>query len=83
MKTEEAINLAGSVKELAKILNVSLAAVYQWSDTVPHRRLLELRLLKPEWFESEKAKREFEILRPRQSIKLNVKGTPGLKMAKI
>jgi hypothetical protein len=83
MKTKEAIEKAGSVKALAELLQIKQAAVYQWSEMVPHRRVLELRLLKPEWFQSEKSKREFEILKPRQSIVIGAKQKPGLKMAQI
>ncbi|GAB3188620.1 Cro/CI family transcriptional regulator [Hydrogenophaga aquatica] len=51
MKTEEAIQLAGSAATLAKILNVTPSAVTQWRDgPLPDLRLVQLYAIRPEWF---------------------------------
>ena len=44
------IQKAGSQVALAQLLNISQAAVCQWK-TVPALRLLQLKTLKPEWFD--------------------------------
>ena len=44
------IQKAGSQVALAQLLNISQAAVCQWK-TIPELRLLQLKSLKPEWFD--------------------------------
>ena len=50
MTKEQAIKLAGSQSELAKLLNISQAAVSMWKVNVPKMRVWQLLVLKPEWF---------------------------------
>lgn len=50
MKTETALNLAGSPTALAEILGISLSAVSQWGENIPQQRVWQLRVLRPEWF---------------------------------
>jgi DNA-binding transcriptional regulator YdaS (Cro superfamily) len=50
MKKEQAIKLAGSQSELAKLLNISQPAVSMWGENVPKMRVWQLLVLKPEWF---------------------------------
>jgi predicted transcriptional regulator len=50
MTKEQAIKLAGSQSELAKLLNISQAAVSMWKENVPKMRVWQLLVLKPEWF---------------------------------
>lgn len=50
MKTETAIQLAGSKAKLATMLGVSRAAVTQYKETLPFKRELRLYELHPEWF---------------------------------
>ena len=49
MSKEDAIRLAGSQAELARILGVTRGAVNQWK-AVPQGRIWQLRVLKPDWF---------------------------------
>ena len=49
MTKEQAIQSAGSVLELSKLLGISRPAIYQWK-TIPKMRLFQLQALKPEWF---------------------------------
>jgi biotin operon repressor len=49
MTKQELIQLAGSQSELARLLNISRAAVCLWK-TVPELRMRQLRDLRPEWF---------------------------------
>ena len=58
MKKETAIFLAGSANKLAKLLGINRAAVSQWGDEIPKKRLLQLRNIKPEWFDSMIVKQE-------------------------
>jgi biotin operon repressor len=44
------IKLAGSQRELGKLLGISQAAIAQWKN-VPKLRIYQLRVLRPEWFE--------------------------------
>jgi predicted transcriptional regulator len=49
MEKQELIKLAGSQRDLAKLLGISQAAVSQWKK-VPQARIWQLKLLKPSWF---------------------------------
>jgi DNA-binding transcriptional regulator YdaS (Cro superfamily) len=49
MTKEQAIKLAGSQVELARILGISKGAVCQWKE-IPRLRIYQLRELRPEWF---------------------------------
>jgi hypothetical protein len=49
MTKEQAIKLAGSQSELARIFGITRGAVNQWS-TIPQGRLWQLKGLRPEWF---------------------------------
>lgn len=44
------IQKAGNQAKLAEVLNISQAAVSQWK-SIPELRLLQLKNLKPEWFD--------------------------------
>lgn len=50
MEKTQAIRLAGSQSELAKLLGISQPAVSRWGDRIPEMRVWQLRVLKPEWF---------------------------------
>ena len=50
MDTKTAIEKAGSIQELSKLLGISRQAVYQWGEKVPDSRVWQLKVLKPEWF---------------------------------
>jgi hypothetical protein len=45
MKTEEAIILFGSVRNLAKALDLSVQAIYAWGERVPPLRVYQIREL--------------------------------------
>ena len=49
MTKEDAIKLAGSPSELARLLECSRQAVNNWVK-LPQGRLWQLRVLRPEWF---------------------------------
>lgn len=49
MDKQKFIALAGSQRDLAKLLGISQAAVSQWV-TVPQQRIWQLQVLKPSWF---------------------------------
>jgi hypothetical protein len=58
MKTEKAIELAGTPKALADLLGITQSAVSQWGDDIPEPREWQLKVLRPAWFEEPpKAKR--------------------------
>jgi len=50
MLKTEAIQKAGSVTNLAKLLNISQAAISMWGENIPPARVWQLKVLKPEWF---------------------------------
>jgi hypothetical protein len=50
MDKKTAIQLAGGVLALAKLLGISRPAIYQWKDQVPKMRVFQLKTLRPEWF---------------------------------
>lgn len=49
MDKQQAIKLAGSQSDLAKLLGISRGAVHQWK-TIPPGRLYQLMVLRPDWF---------------------------------
>ncbi|WP_371132965.1 Cro/CI family transcriptional regulator [Hydrogenophaga sp.] len=50
MKTQHAIQLAGSAKALADLLEITGGAISQWGEDLPKGRSWQLQLLRPEWF---------------------------------
>lgn len=52
MKKETAIAFAGNANKLAKLLGINRAAITQWGQDVPPRRVEQLKSLKPEWFDT-------------------------------
>lgn len=54
MKTQQAIELAGTAAALAKILGITQSAITQWGENVPKARIWQLRVLKPAWFRKAK-----------------------------
>jgi hypothetical protein len=50
MTKTDLIKLAGSQRELAKILGISFPAVCQWKEKIPELRLRQLKDLRPDWF---------------------------------
>lgn len=52
MNKHEFIKLAGSQRELAKLLGISQPAVSSWKE-VPQARIWQLKVLRPEWFTKE------------------------------
>jgi hypothetical protein len=48
--TADAIRLAGSKTELARILGITRIAIYKWGTHPPAGRMWELMRLRPEWF---------------------------------
>jgi DNA-binding transcriptional regulator YdaS (Cro superfamily) len=49
MTKEQAITLAGSQAKLAALLEISDAAISQWTE-IPEARIWQLKLLRPGWF---------------------------------
>jgi len=50
MTKQQAIKLAGSQANLARLLGITRGAVWLW-ETIPQARIWQLKLLRPEWFE--------------------------------
>jgi len=46
MKTKDAIKKAGSIRNLAKALDISVQAIYRWGDDVPALRAYQIKDLK-------------------------------------
>lgn len=53
MTKTKAVELAGSVTALAKVLGVTQSAVSQWRE-IPDGRLYQLRVVRPRWFRKAK-----------------------------
>lgn len=58
MKTQQAIQLAGSSKALAELLGITGGAISQWGDEVPPARIWQLQVLQPAWFQPAPTKRK-------------------------
>lgn len=54
MKTQHAIELAGSAAALAKLLGITPSAISQWGCDVPQPRVWQLQVMKPAWFRKPK-----------------------------
>jgi hypothetical protein len=52
MKKETAIAFAGSANKLANLLGINRAAISQWGQDIPVKRVEQLKQLKPEWFDN-------------------------------
>lgn len=50
MKTQDAIRLSGSRRDLSRLLGVSVQATYAWGERIPDKRLWQLRNIRPDWF---------------------------------
>lgn len=52
MTKAEAIQKAGSIADLSRLLGITTNAISNWKDEkeIPEKREWQLRLLKPEWF---------------------------------
>lgn len=50
MKTNHAIELAGSAAALAALFGITPSAVSQWGDEIPELRQYQLKKMKPKWF---------------------------------
>jgi DNA-binding transcriptional regulator YdaS (Cro superfamily) len=53
MEKNQAIKLAGSQVELAKLLGISQPAVSAWKVAVPKARVWQLKVLRPDWFKEQ------------------------------
>ena len=49
MDKQQAIRLAGSSSELARILGIERSAVSHWKK-IPQGRIYQLMVLRPDWF---------------------------------
>jgi DNA-binding transcriptional regulator YdaS (Cro superfamily) len=49
MTKKQAITLAGSQAKLAALLEINSAAISQW-ETIPLKRIWQLKVLRPGWF---------------------------------
>lgn len=54
MKKSEAIERAGGVGKLAKLVGLTSGAISQWGEDVPMHRVWQLRVIKPRWFRKPK-----------------------------
>jgi len=54
MKTQQAIEKAGSAADLARLLGITQSAVCQWGEDVPEHRVWQLKVLRPAWFRAKK-----------------------------
>ena len=50
MKKTEALALAGSVTELAALLDITPGAVSLWGEYLPDARVWQLKVIRPKWF---------------------------------
>ena len=49
----EAIEKAGGLRALARLLNITPSAVAQWGEALPQARLWQLKVIQPKWFKHE------------------------------
>lgn len=56
MKKSDAVKLAGSQSDLARLLGITPQAVSKWPPEVPPLQVYRLRELRPRWFRKPAAK---------------------------
>lgn len=52
MDKSTAIKLAGGHQALARLLGITTSAVSQWDEEVPPPRVWQLKVLRPQWFDT-------------------------------
>lgn len=52
MKTQQAIDHAGSARALADLLGITPSAISQWGEDVPESRYWQMQVLRPDWFKT-------------------------------
>jgi DNA-binding transcriptional regulator YdaS (Cro superfamily) len=68
MKTQQAIERAGSAAGLARLLGITQSAICQWGEEIPQARIWQLKALRPSWFRGEKVRAAVPV---EQSQKVN------------
>lgn len=58
MKTKEAINAFGSVRQLAGVLQLSVQAIYAWGEDVPPLRVYQIREIQQKQAEQQAGQQE-------------------------
>lgn len=59
MDKAKAVELAGGVTALAKLLGIAKSSVSQWVE-IPQARLWQLKVIRPQWFRNPKAAQKRE-----------------------
>lgn len=66
MDKAKAVELAGGVTALAKILGIGKSSVSEWVE-IPQARIWQLKVLRPQWFRKQKAALKREVSTVKQS----------------
>ena len=67
MTKDEAIQKAGGLRALARLLEITRAAVAQW-DAIPQARIWQLKVTQPKWFKNEVLARKQHPKKQKQRI---------------
>ena len=68
MTKTEAIEKAGGLRALARLLGITPSAVAQWDDSLPQARLWQLKVIQPKWFKHEVLARKQHPKKQKQRI---------------
>jgi len=60
MNKQRALELAGGVTALAKILGIAKSSVSAWVE-IPQARIWQLKVIMPQWFRKPKAAQKREV----------------------
>jgi len=68
MTKTEAIEKAGGLRALARLLDITPSAVAQWGEALPQARIWQLKVTQPKWFKNEVLARKQHPKKQKQRI---------------
>jgi DNA-binding transcriptional regulator YdaS (Cro superfamily) len=68
MNKTKAIEKAGGLRALARLLDITPSAISQWGDALPQARLWQLKVIQPTWFKNEVLARQQDRKKSKQRL---------------
>lgn len=68
MNKTQAIEKAGGLRALARLLDITPSAVAQWGDALPQARVWQLKVIQPTWFKNDVLARNKDSKKSKQRL---------------
>ena len=68
MNKTQAIEKAGGLRALARLLDITPSAVAQWGDAMPQSRVWQLKVIQPTWFKNDVLARNKDSKKSKQRL---------------